>query len=299
MAKAKKFNNGGGIGRVSGLASGTGDTARHNLFLIDDETITDPRIRDLVFCPMIDGDIKGHGMKPRDYRIHPADMFDPPSDLHLISESEYDSRIEEQERTQSSLQHLLGWEATDQDGDGYCWVYSTTGAVQALRTLMNAPWVRLNPHSLGAIIKRGRNEGGWCGLSAKGLREIGVASFAFWKEHSRDLSQDNAACRANMALHKITEEWTDLTRDIYDQNLTLRQIDTCCLCNTPMAWDFNWWGHSVMGGRLVKVEAGSYGRCPRNSWGQQWGDKGWSVLRGSKAVPDGALAIRVTLPSVT
>jgi hypothetical protein len=61
-----------------------------------------------------------------------------------------------------------------------------------------------------------------------------------------------------------------------------------------MAWDFNWWGHSVGGIRLVKVEAGSYGRKIRNSWTDSWGDRGFGILRGSKAVPDGAIAVRVT-----
>jgi hypothetical protein len=252
----------------------------------------------MVFCPVINGEVKGHGLVPRDYSVHPPEMFDPPSEMPLLEEAEIDARIAEQERAQSSLQHILSWDATDQNGNGYCWCYSSCGALQAARTLMNAPFVRLNCHSLAAVIKKGRDQGGWCGESAKGLREIGVASFEFWKEHSRDLSQYNDACKANMALHKMVEGWVDVTKNMYDQQLTLRQIDSLAVCNVPMAWDFNWWGHSVMGGRVINVEAGSRGRMIRNSWGQGWGDKGWSVLRGGKAVPDSAIAVRLTNPSV-
>lgn len=289
--RPRKLNNGGGIGK---LTSGpVGPSAKHDLFIIDDETINDPRIRDLVFVPTVDGESKGHGLVPRDYTKYPAQMFAPPTDMPIIEASEVDGWIEAQERDKSSLEHICTWTPKDQNSHGYCWAYSVTGAVEFLRAINNQPLVRLSAHAVAAIIKKGRDEGGWCGLSAKFVREVGVPSDAFWKTHSRDISQDTPALRANAALHKVTEDWVDLTRDIYDQNLTERQVDSCCLLNIPMAWDFNWWSHSVFGGRLVKVEGGSRGRKIRNSWGN-WGDNGWSILRGSKAIPDGAVALRVT-----
>lgn len=298
MAKSRKQNNGGGIGRVSGLADGSGQTAKHNLFIIDDETLTDPSIKDLVFVPIIDGQPKSHGLVPRKHSIYPPEMFAPPTEMVLIDPSEYSERIKERKRTKSTLHHLCDWSSKDQNGDGYCWGYSVTGAVEFLRRIMNQPFLRLSAHAICAIIKRGRNEGGWCGLAAKFAREVGIPSDEFWKTHSRDLSQDTPALRANAALHKVTEDWVDLTRSIYDQNLTERQVDSCSLTNVPMAWDFNWWSHSVFGCGLEEIEGGSFGREMRNSWTDSWGDKGWSLLRGSKAIPDGAVALRVTGASV-
>jgi hypothetical protein len=281
----------------SRLTTSSVGSSQHGLFIIDDETLTDPRVRDLVFCPVVDGDLKGHGLVPRDYSDYPAEMFDPPSDMPLIPESEYDARVEEQERRAASLEHLCTWSPKDQDGDGYCWGYSVTAAVEFLRVIAGMPLVRLSAHAICAIIKRGRNEGGWCGLSAKFAREFGIPAEDLWPTHSRDLRHDTPEMRANAALHRVMEEWVDLTRNVYDQNLTLRQVDSCCLANIPMAWDFNWWGHSVFGGRLVKVEAGSRGRRIRNSWGN-WGENGWATLRGEKAIPNGAVALRVVTPSL-
>lgn len=273
--------------------------------IIDDETLTDPRIKDIVFCPVIEGDLKGHGLVPRDYSIHPREMFDPPSNMELIPDSEVDGRIEDQEKHKSSLEHLRDravdgqpFPSLDQNGDGYCWAYSTGACMILLRLVAKMPYVRFNPHATAAIIKRGRNEGGWCGLSAKWSREVGYAADSHWPGHSRDLKNDTPALRANMALYRCLEDWVDLARDVYDQNLTIQQVRTCMLLNLPCAVDFNWWGHSVCAIRWVKVEAGSYGLKILNSWTDQWGERGTSVLRGSKMVPDGAISLRVITPTV-
>jgi hypothetical protein len=116
-----------------------------------------------------------YGLVPRDYEQYPESMFASPSEMELIPESEWDARFDEQERLQSSLEHLYlsgpngspAFELLDQNGHGYCWAYSTAHAIMLDRLRRNVPTVRLNPHATAAIIKRGRDEGGWCGLSAK------------------------------------------------------------------------------------------------------------------------------------
>ena len=241
------------------------------------------------------------GYVPRDYRKHPESMFAPPSEMPLIDKSEWDARYDEQEALQSSLEHVYlsgpggkpAYELLDQNGHGYCWGYSTVQSMMILRLKENQPFVRLNPHSVCAIIKRGRDEGGWCGLSAEFLQQHGVASEEHWPRHSRSLSNDTPACRANMALHKAAEDWVDLTRQVYDRNLTTLQVATCGFNAVPTAQDFNHWSHSVCGIRWVRIEAGSWGPLILNSW-KGWGRYGLGVLRGSKATCDGAVALRVS-----
>jgi len=41
----------------------------------------------------------------------------------------------------------------------------------------------------------------------------------------------------------------------------------------------------------VEIEAGSFGVRLPNSWGPNWSDNGYGVLRGSKAIPDAAVGI--------
>lgn len=247
------------------------------------------------------------GATPRDYSAQPAEAFAPPADMPLIPESEWDARYDEQEARQSSLEHLYlrsggpAFVNLDQNGHGYCWSYSTGHAIMMLRLAMNLPPVRLNPHATAAIIKRGRDEGGWCGLSAQFAREHGYAVEGTgpgqWPLHSRDLRHDTPELRANMALHKVTEDWVDLQRDVYDQNLTRAQLATCLLNGTPCPNDFSWWGHSVCAIRWVRIEKGSWGQLILNSW-KGWGRHGLGVIQGDRTRTMGAVAARVTGASV-
>jgi len=245
------------------------------------------------------------GMVPRDYSTDPESMFAPPSEMVLIPQSEWDARYDEQEETQSSLEHLYlsgpgggpAFVNLDQNGDGYCWAYSTGHAIMMDRLRRNLPLRRLNPHGPAAIIKGGRDEGGWCGLSAKFARETGYpiegTGPGQWPLHSRNLRYDTPALRTEMAKYVVQEEWTDMTRQVYDQNLTMAQVATCGFNNIPGPRDYNWWSHSVCGIRWVRIERNSWGQLILNSW-KGWGRYGLGVIRGSKAVCDGGLAIRLT-----
>lgn len=304
----------------------TSPIAPPNLFVIHDGT---PASR--VFAPVIDGQPKGHGYVPRDYRVYPAQMFDPPDQMPLIPQGEWAERIREKNAKKSWLRDIRDtanggqpFPSLDQNGQGYCWAYSVTTCVMLVRALMNQPYVRLSAHGVACMVKGFRDEGGWCGLSAKFVREKGVPSVAFWQEKSMSRSNDRPETWANALLHRVTEEWVDLTRNVYDQNLTWAQVVSCALSNIPQANDFNHWSHSVAGGlRLVdgnalrdctRAESGKlmgavevarfwgldnpvtmgFGNEILNSWTDGWGDRGLGVLTGNKAIPDGALAIRVT-----
>lgn len=177
-----------------------------------------------------------------------------------------------------------------------CWSYSTGHTIMIARLRDNQPAVRLNPHAAACIIKGGRDEGGWCGLSAQWGRENGFAEEGTgegqWPLHGMDLRRDTPALRTSMAKYKITEDWVDMAQPVYGQNLTQQQLASCLLMNQPCAVDFAWWGHSVCGIRWVKVEAGSYGLLILNSW-KGWGRNGLAVLQGSKMNTMGAICSRV------
>ena len=162
------------------------------------------------------------------------------------------------------------------------------------RLVQNQKVVRLNPHSVAAIIKGGRDEGGWCGLSCKFIRENGVAEEGTksgqWPLHSRDLRYDNTVTRNSMARYKVEEDWYDITREVWDQKLNTLQVATCGFLNVPVPSDFNWWGHSVCQVRWVRIEAGSWGPLILNSW-KGWGRYGLAVLRGSQAIANNAVAV--------
>jgi len=245
------------------------------------------------------------GAVPRDYSVQPQEMFASPTEMKQIPESDWDAYYDEQEAQKSSLEHLYlsgpdggpVFPNLDQNGDGYCWAYSTAHAVMMDRLRRNLPYRRLNPHSVAAIIKKGENEGGWCGLSAQFMKENGCAlegsTAGTWPLHSRDLKYNTPELRAVMKQYRIDEDWYDLTKQVYNQSLTQQQVATCLFQNTPVPSDFNWWGHSVCSIRKVRLERGSWGLMILNSW-KNWGRHGLAVLRGSQAIPNGAVAIRST-----
>lgn len=255
--------------------------------IIDDDTPTD-----FLFDPQF---ARGHDPS----QVVPG-MHATPDSMVLIDPSNYDALIDEQEREESSLEHIYlraGWENLDQNGDGYCWSYSVGHTQMICRSRDNQPYVRLNPHGPAAIIKGGRDEGGWCGLSAKFAVDVGYPSEAVWKPQSRDTRQDTPEMRANCGLHKVSEGFYDLQKAAYDQELSLKQLYTQLLRNNPCAVDMNWWGHSICAVRLVRVESGSYGILILNSW-KGWGRRGLAVLRGGKGIPDGALCVSSTTASI-
>lgn len=258
------------------------------MFLIEDNTPAE------YFMVPGDGLRRARGYVERDYKVQPVEMFGPPSEIPLIPRSEWSARIKELEETQSSVAHLgRDVPVLDQGQVGYCWAHSTVHAVMFARAVAGMPDVPLSAYAVAATIKKGADEGGWCGLSAEFVRKRGVPSQVVWPQGDRNYRQyDRPEVWADAERHKSGEEWCDLTREVYDQNLTFDQLATCLLMRIPCPVDFNWWGHSVCAIKLVEVEPGSFGIEIRNSWGTSWGDKGNGILRGSKAIPNGALAIR-------
>jgi hypothetical protein len=269
--------------------------------ILDDE----PECQEMFFPQGTDKDAMleyAYGYVPRDYEQYPEEMFASPSDMDLYDESEWDALYDAQEANESSLEHLFlrggkpAFVNLDQNGNGYCWAYSTGHSIMMSMLADHRPLIRMNPHSTASIVKNGADQGGWCGLSAQSVREIGMCPEGTgegqWPLHSRDYRRYyTEAAKAEMAKYKITEDYVDLTRQVYNQNLTTKQLATCLFNNLACPNDFNHWGHSVCSIRWVRVERGSWGNLILNSW-KGWGRFGLAVLRGTKAIPNGAVCTR-------
>lgn len=240
-----------------------------------------------------------YGLIPRDYSVDPIELFAPPDDMAVYQESDWDALWEEQVAQKSSLRDI--YDVADggkqpanlyQNGDPFCWAHSTTNAVMVARAVAGFPYEPLSAYMVACLAANYRITGGWCGQSAKLIAEIGVCSQKFWAQQNRSRKNDTPEMRANAARHRITDEWRDLTRPIHGQRMTFAQVATCGFNRQPQALDFNWWGHSVCGMGLYRIERGSWGTLILNSHGDRDGDRGYHILRGNRAVPDGAIAIR-------
>lgn len=244
------------------------------------------------------------GCVPRDYDVDPVELRDSPDAIRLYTDAECEAVYAEQQATQSSLLHqylgdvndpTIAFAHLDQNGQGYCWAYSTAQAIMLDRMKRNLPPVRLSAHAVACKIKNFRDEGGWCGLSAKFAREKGYPTVDVWPEKSMRRQYDTAETWQNAALHRVDEDWYDLGKKEWDQTLSKKQIKTLGLSNTPMMLDYNRYAHSMCGVCVVQFEPGAWGPVVLNSW-QGFGYHGLAVL--AEIWPDNACAVRSTSPSV-
>lgn len=242
---------------------------------------------------------QGMGLTPRDFAKYPQGylMWAKPFDLPLMTDDEIEEGILKQEAEKSSLQHLRETAANgsrmpsyDQNGQGYCWAYSSTCAASLARVAAGLPYVRLSAHKVGCFVKGYRDQGGWNAQSVEHIATVGVPSEALWPAKSMSRSNDTPEMRANAELHKITE-WMDLAEG---GEILKRQLATALLHNLPVAADYNWWGHSVCMVRLLAWGANGSRMKTRlwNSWTDSWSENGMGDLEGSKAIPNGAIAVR-------
>jgi hypothetical protein len=244
---------------------------------------------------------KSMGLVPRDFKALPAGCYAaaPAFDIPLLTDDDIEAALRAQNSGATmSLQHIRDIAdngkpipSLDQNGQGYCWAYSTTSASMLARAAAGMPYVRLSGHMIGCLVKGYRDQGGWNAQSVSFAAANGIASTEFWKEKSMARSNDNAEMRANAKQHQLFE-----FMELDDGGPELkRQMATCLLMGIPYASDHNWWSHSVCACRLVSWNPLKV--LIWNSWSNSWSDNGMGVLEGNRAIPNGAIAVRVSRPS--
>jgi len=219
-------------------------------------------------------------------------VYDFPAEL-LIPESEWQARIQEMEERKTRTSDVIdqaGLPCKDQGQTNYCWINAPTHCVECERVIQNQDTVILSPASAGAQIKNYRNDGGWGREGLEFIVQYGLVPVDKWPANAISRQYFDGS-RENAALHKVTE-WYDLRPDNLDQ------LMACLFARIPVAVGYDWWRHEVCAVDPVRVSAGNYGVRIRNSWGD-WGENGFGILSGSKAIPDDAVAPRVTLPSTS
>lgn len=240
------------------------------------------------------------GAVPRDFSVDPVEMRDSPDQMKTIPPSDYDAYYDEGEEAEDSLEHLYlrgdkpAFEFLDQDGFPDCWMHSPCHAVMVDQLKQNLPVQRLNAVACATMI--GRLNGGWCGLGLKFLRDNGAPVIGTgpgqWPYQSRR-GKDDSTLRSAMKLHRNLEDWYDMAKAEYDQDLSKEQLATCLFNNLPCPSDYNRFGHSMLSMRWVRIERGVWGPLTLNSW-QGFGYHGLCVLQNM--VPDGSCALRSSTP---
>ncbi len=247
--------------------------------------------------PIVDGEVKMHGLIPRDYGQYPLGYLScaKPFDIPLIPESEWQSRLDAQIAAKAQLSDIRNRgmagspiPSRDQNGKGYCWAHSGVSAHLLVRALNNLPYADLSAYAIACKIKQFQDQGGWGSEGVEFQGSQGCPTSANWPQQSMDRKCDNPTTWAEAATHKYTE-WMD------GEPKNKAQLVTALLLNLPGILDFDWWSHSVCGMDLVSLDP--FRIRIWNSWGDSWSENGSGILEGSKAIPDGMLFARVVMAS--
>lgn len=267
--------------------------------IYDGEIIIDDNNCHQFYEPVVGGERRMRGLRPRSFRANPFGSlpYARPFNLPLVPQTEWEARLKEQMEAKAQLSDLRneGMDgkpipSRDQDGKGYCWAHSSTSCCLLARAAAGMPYVDLSAYAVACIIKGYRDEGGWCGESMEFIAARGVPTSEFWPQQSMSRSNDRPETWENARLH-IVIDWMDL-----DPANMKAQLITALLNGYCVASDFNWWGHSVCTMDLVSLSP--LRTRIWNSWGDGWSSNGTGVLEGSKAVPNNAIALRVVRASL-
>lgn len=252
------------------------------------------------------------GLTLRDFKKYPVGTFGTPFDkeVKVIPREEWPERIAQMNEEKSRLSDIYDIgnfgqriPSLDQNGQGFCWAYSTVGVVQCLRAKANMPYVNLSPHAVACKIFGFQDRGAWGALSAEWISKNGVPSAEFWPQKSMNRRHDTPDTWENAKLHRITEGWIDLDAPHpADAKLSFDQIMTLLLMRIPVVTDFDWWGHSVFALDPIDFQPSAplnsierWGYLIQNSWGDGWSENGRGRIRGRKAFAYGGCAPRFTL----
>lgn len=206
----------------------------------------------------------------------------------LISEADWDDAWSDIQKYNASIETMcndLGLPALDQAQTNYCWINGPVHTLEIARLKETGKVVSYSPASGGARIKNFNNSGGWTSEALDHMVQNGINETSDWPANAIDrqyLTNENK----QLALKNVVTEYYYLS--------TWQERISCILAGYATADGYNWWRHVVIGCGII---IGSHDLRVRNSWGMDWGERGFGTLSGSKKHADGSICIVNALAS--
>jgi len=216
--------------------------------------------------------------------------FDPD---WLIPEVEWKERIKDREHpdnnlTNKYLREYINIPSLDQNGTNYCWAHGPTCCMQLVQVQTGEVLRPLSAASIAAPIKNFQNVGGWGQQAVQYMAKNGINEVVDWPLNKIDRKLWTPENKEKAKLNLVTE-WIDVKQKDFNQLVSL------LLRGIPCAVAYMWWRHLVTAIDVVLVD-GEICILIWNSWTDNWGDRGMSILRGSKKYPDEGVAPLVRRP---
>lgn len=237
------------------------------------------------------------GYEPRDYEQFPEGFAYSMYSGEIYPRSDWKELIELQKSNETRPLDVHKYNKVpvlNQGRYGYCWMYGCVNAVLNRYAAQGIdPVPDLNAHATAAMRKRYQNRGGFGVEAAEAIQKYGIPEYSVWPEFSNNRSLENDPdVRASCDKHKLVT-FEELPReDIFDIVVSsiISPTDP-----SPCTLAYSHWRHLVCG---LEVRYRGSGRSVEwglgfvNSWGSKWGDGGFGVLWGSKAVPFESVSVR-------
>lgn len=238
------------------------------------------------------------GCVERDFTVDPIEMRDSPDSMEVFDDATAKQVYDKHQADQSSLLHIFlrggnpAFEHLDQDGFPDCWYHGPAHAFMLACMRDNDPIPRINGVAGATLLNR--TNGGWSALAAKDMRDNGAPIMGTgegeWPQWTRSTKYNTAAFRENRVKHKVLEDWYDTSVEVYDQEMTRKQITTSLLNNMPGSGDWNKFSHA-MGVAGLGFLDGRFHPIVLQSW-EQWGRFGLGLLYD--LWPNNYISIRTT-----
>lgn len=264
------------------------------------------------FVKPLNGDgVSESGFISRDLIENPFGCYEGsssfPSEL-LYDEKQIKEIIEEQERNQTSLKHIIDrapplW--LNQSPTNYCWCYAVVHGVMIVRLVAGYPLERLSPYSAACIIKNFKNNGGWGSQALTHIVKYGVASEKFWPMETPEMSSGqresanmNAirngrqyleSSRADAARHVVTEFYELRPRNWLEKL-------SCLVRRMPVPSGYNWMGHEMCSIRAVILPNGQLGCEDMDHYGSK-GKYNSRIMTQSRGTADDQVVPLVSPPA--
>ena len=207
----------------------------------------------------------------------------------IYPESDWDELMALQEENQSSPYHthLNNVDIMSQQRTNYCWMFGVVAGAANRYAATGIEVPKFSPASTACQIKNFQNVGGWGSEAAAGVQKYGIATTNTWPNCSFDRTlPNNPRVRNDSFRHNIVE-FNALGR------YNINAVASCLLDPinpSPCSGGYSHWGHLVLLLKVVRI-SGQIGFLYANSWGKNWGDNGYGILLGSKAIPTEAIRI--------
>jgi hypothetical protein len=179
----------------------------------------------------------------------------------------------------------------NQNGLGYCWTWSGTGAVMTTRAMEDKDTVLLAPVSMGYLVGW-RNEGNYLEDYIQGARNEGICPAVDGDINSWKNSKSYwAPYEAERAKYRLDAIWDC---DNSSDSRMVQHALSCLAYGRPVFIAYNWWAHALHCVGMKWSESASPKCVPiiRNSHNEN----DYITLEGSKSVFDEAYGFISTVP---